>query len=426
MTSTPNQKAVILTNMNIQPPVVEEPSELPAKSKKSKQLAFFAALLVFGLGIFIGRYLIPAGELKAFDALQFVSVEQGQRQLVFPTFWEAWDKLHANFIGDVDDKKLYYGAVAGMVRSAGDPYTVFAPPADTKQFEETIEGSFGGVGVEIGVKNGAVVVISPLDGSPAKKAGILEGDLILSVDKKPLSAETTLDEVVQSIRGENGQPVEITVLHEGETEPKDITVTRDTIAIESVRLDVIDNIAYVSIKNFNSDTAKRFNDIARQIKSDQVKGIILDVRGNPGGFLQSAVDIASRFIPKGQVVVAEKGHKDKDYNASGNTILSGIPTVILVNGGSASASEILAGALNDQLSTPVIGTQTFGKGSVQEFIKLSDGSSLRVTIAKWYTPKGRSINEEGITPSIPVELDRSTEADEQLNRALEEIKKLAQ
>ena len=191
--------------MNIQPPVVEEPSELPAKSKKSKQLAFFAALLVFGLGIFIGRYLIPAGELKAFDALQFVSVEQGQRQLVFPTFWEAWDKLHANFIGDVDDKKLYYGAVAGMVRSAGDPYTVFAPPADTKQFEETIEGSFGGVGVEIGVKNGAVVVISPLDGSPAKKAGILEGDLILSVDKKPLSAETTLDEVVQSIRGENGQ-----------------------------------------------------------------------------------------------------------------------------------------------------------------------------------------------------------------------------
>jgi carboxyl-terminal processing protease len=412
--------------MTIQPPVVEEPSALPTKPKKSKHIAFFGALLVFGLGIFIGRYLIPAGELKEYDALQFVSVDQGQRQLVFPTFWEAWDKLHANFIGDVDDSKLYYGAVAGMVRSAGDPYTVFAPPADTKQFEETIEGSFGGVGVEIGVKNGAVVVISPLDGSPAKKAGILEGDLILSVDKKPLSAETTLDEVVQSIRGENGQPVEITVLHEGETEPKDITVTRDTIAIESVRLDVIDNIAHVSIKNFNGDTAKRFNDIARQIKSDQLKGIILDVRGNPGGFLQSAVDISSRFIPKGQVVVAEKGHKTKDYTASGNTVLSGIPTVILVNGGSASASEILAGALNDQLSTPVIGTQTFGKGSVQEFIKLSDGSSLRVTIAKWYTPKGRSINEEGITPTILVEFDRSTEADEQLNRALEEIKKIAQ
>ena len=411
--------------MNIQPPAVEEPPLLSAKPKTGKHLVFFGTILIFGLGLFFGRYIIPAGELKQYDALQFVSVDQGKRQLIFPTFWEAWDKLHTKFIGEIDDNKLYYGAVAGMVRSAGDPYTVFAPPADTKQFEETIEGSFGGIGIEIGVKNGAVVVISPLDGSPAKKAGVLEGDLILSIDQKSLSAETTLDEVVQSIRGENGQPVEITVLHEGESEPKDITITRDTIAIESVRLDMIDKIAHVSIKNFNSDTAKRFNDIARQIKADQVKGIILDVRGNPGGFLQSAVDISSRFMPKGQVVVSEQGHKNKDYTASGNTILADIPTVILVNGGSASASEILAGALNDQLSIPVIGSQTFGKGSVQEFIKLSDGSSLRVTIAKWYTPKGRSINEEGITPTIPVEADQTNEADEQLNRALEEINKLA-
>lgn len=411
--------------MNIQPPAVEEPPLLSAKPKTGKHLVFFGTILIFGLGLFFGRYIIPAGELKQYDALQFVSVDQGKRQLIFPTFWEAWDKLHTNFIGEIDDNKLYYGAVAGMVRSAGDPYTVFAPPADTKQFEETIEGSFGGIGIEIGVKNGAVVVISPLDGSPAKKAGVLEGDLILSIDQKSLSAETTLDEVVQSIRGENGQPVEITVLHEGESEPKDITITRDTIAIESVRLDMIDKIAHVSIKNFNSDTAKRFNDIARQIKADQVKGIILDVRGNPGGFLQSAVDISSRFMPKGQVVVSEQGHKNKDYTASGNTILADIPTVILVNGGSASASEILAGALNDQLSIPVIGSQTFGKGSVQEFIKLSDGSSLRVTIAKWYTPKGRSINEEGITPTIPVEADQTNEADEQLNRALEEINQLA-
>lgn len=412
--------------MNIEPVVVDQSSSVPAKPKRRKYPFLIGALLVLGFGVFIGRYLIPAGELKEYGALQFVSVDQGQRQLIFPTFWEAWDKLHANFIGDIDDTKLYYGAVAGMIRSAGDPYTVFAPPADTKQFEETIEGSFGGVGIEIGVKNGAVVVISPLDGSPAKAAGILEGDIILGVDKKPLSADTTLDEVVQSIRGANGQPVELTVLHEGASQPEDIHVTRDTIAIESVKLNMIDQVAHIHIKNFNGDTAKRFNDIARQIKEEQVKGIILDVRGNPGGFLQSAVDIASRFIPKGQLVVAEKGHKNKDYKAAGNANLSGLPTVILVNGGSASASEILAGALNDQLSIPVIGTQTFGKGSVQEFIKLSDGSSLRVTIAKWYTPKGRSINEEGITPTIEVELDRASEADEQLNRAVEEINKLAQ
>lgn len=398
----------------------------PPQPKKIKFTAIFSLILLFSLGLFIGRYLIPAGELQQYDALQFVTVEQGQRQLIFPTFWEAWDKLHANFIGELNDDKLYYGAVAGMVRSAGDPYTVFAPPADTKQFEETIEGSFGGIGIEIGVKNGAIVVIAPLDGSPAKAAGLLAGDLILGVDNEPLSADTTLDEVVQSIRGENGQPVVLTILHDGGAQPEDITITRDTIAIESVRLDMIDQIAHVSIKNFNSDTAKRFNDLARQIKTSQAKGVIIDVRNNPGGFLQSAVDIASRFIPKGQLVVAEKGQKNKDYNASGNTMLSGLPTVVLINGGSASASEILAGALHDQLSVPVIGSKSFGKGSVQEFIKLSDGSSLRVTIAKWYTPAGRSINEEGITPTIPVEIDRATEADEQLNRALEEIKRLAQ
>jgi carboxyl-terminal processing protease len=411
--------------MNLQPPVAEDPLVVSSVPKKRNRSFLIGTLLIFGLGLFVGRYVVPAGELKQYDALQFVAVEQGQRQLIFPTFWEAWDKLHANYIGEVDDSKLYYGAVAGMVRSAGDPYTVFSPPADTKQFEETIEGSFGGIGIEIGVKNGAVVVIAPLDGSPAKSAGVQEGDLILGVDDEPLTAETTLDEVVQSIRGENGQPVDITVLHEGESQPTELTIKRDTIAIESVRLEMIDDIAHIIIKNFNGDTAKGFTDIARQIKSDQVRGIVLDVRGNPGGFLQSSVEIASRFIPKGQLVVAEKGKKNKNYEAIGNTILSDIPTVILVNGGSASASEILAGALNDQLSVPVIGTQTFGKGSVQEFIKLSDGSSLRVTIAKWYTPNGRSINEEGITPTIPVEIDRASDNDEQLKRAIEEINRLS-
>jgi len=407
-------------------PTLEEPLSIePTDPPRRKKLPiFFLTILLFGAGLFIGRYIIPAGELKQYDNLQFLTVEQGERRLIFPTFWEAWDKLHANFIGELVDEKLFYGAVAGMVRSAGDPYTVFQPPADTKQFEETIEGSFGGVGIEIGVQNGAVTVISPLDGSPAKQAGIEAGDIIMAVDEEVITQDMTIDQVVQQIRGLNGETVKLTIFREGVSQPEDITIVRDTIEIASVKLSMLDNIAHITITNFNADTAKKFNDIARQAKEQGAAGMIVDVRNNPGGFLQASVDIASRFLDKDTLVVSEQGNKNKDYKATGNTLLKDMPAVVLVNAGSASASEILAGALHDQLGTPIVGTQTFGKGSVQEFIKLSDGSSLRVTIAKWYTPNGRSINEEGIEPTIVVKSNRDTEEDEQLNQALTEIKTL--
>lgn len=402
-------------------------SDVPAVDAVNRQprrgIFIISAILLFGLGLFVGRYLLPSAEFN-YSSLQFVSVEEGERQLTFPTFWEAWDKLHANYIGELEDKDLYYGAVAGMVRAANDPYTVFTPPEETKQFEETITGTFSGVGIEIGMRNGAVTVIAPLKDSPAALAGIIEGDIIIAVDGESLTQNTTLDEVVRKIRGVRGDQVELTVAHEGSSEPDVITIIRDTIKITSVRLEIEDGIAHIAITNFNGDTAKQFTIAAREAKQANVAGVIIDVRNNPGGFLESAVDIASHFLPKGQVVVSEIGRDDKNYTAKGRGLLTDLPVVVVVNGGSASASEILAGALHDQLEAPIIGSKTFGKGSVQEFIKLKDNSSIRITVAKWFTPNGRSINEEGIEPTVSVEQDRDTDEDEQLQKAKEEISSL--
>lgn len=399
----------------------------PTAPKRTFGKSTFAAVLIllFSAGLFIGRYVVPADELK-YSPLQFVSIKEGKRQLIFPTYWEAWDTLHSKFIGELTDQDLFYGAVSGMVRAAGDPYTVFSPPSDTKQFEETIKGVFSGIGVEIGMRKGLITVIAPLDGSPAQQAGIQEGDVIIAVDKQTITQDTSIDDVVQQIRGPKGEPVIITIIREGDTEPREISIIRDTIAIESIRLEIKDGIAHISITNFNGDTSKRFSEAAQQAVQANVKGVLLDVRNNPGGYLESAVDIASRILDKGALVVSEKGKENKDYNARGKNILKGLPMVILVNKGSASASEILAGALADQLNVPIIGTKTFGKGSVQEFIKLDDGSSLRVTVAKWFTPNGRSISDEGIEPTIKVEQDYETEEDEQLSKAREELLKLIQ
>ncbi len=406
-------------------PAAESITAKPKSGRKFSLLVTF--ILLFGAGLFVGRYVMPASEFTYTDPLQFVSVEGGQRQLIFPTYWEAWDHLQNSFIGELDDTKLFYGAVAGMVRAAGDDYTVFSPPADTKQFEETINGSFSGVGIEIGFRNGVIAVIAPLDGSPASKAGVRAGDIIVGIDDEPVTQEMSLDDVVQNIRGQKGQPVKLTVVHEGEGETTDIDIKRGKIEIESVKLNIDDQqIAYLEITNFNSDTAKRFTEAAREAKRKKAAGLIIDVRNNPGGFLQSAVDISSTFLPRKTLVVSEKGRQNKEYLTRSNPILPDIPLVVIVNGGSASASEILAGALRDNLNVPIIGTQTFGKGSVQEFIKLKDNSSLRVTVAKWFTPNGTSIDEDGIAPNIEVEQDPDTEADEQFDRAHEEITKLIQ
>lgn len=379
-----------------------------------------AATLVFVIGLSIGRYAWPA----AGAALPMVSTEDGKRQLVFDTFWEAWDELHKNFIGELNDQTLLYGAAEGMIRAAGDPYTVFSDPDDTQQFEETLNGSFSGIGVEIGVQRGFVTVIAPLHESPAEKAGMKAGDVIVAVDNETVTHDMSLDDVVRRIRGEKGTSVKLTVLHKDSRATNEITIIRDTIQVESVRLDVAGGIAHIRISTFDGETSRRFATIVKTLEQQNVQGVVLDMRGNPGGFLQAAVNVASHFVEGGKVVVTEKGKRTKDYTSSGTRALQNMPVVVLIDGGSASASEIVAGALRDQRQAHIVGVKSFGKGSVQEFIKLDDGSSLRVTVAKWFTPNGQSIHEEGIAPTIEVAANQDTTEDEQLDRAKEELKQL--
>lgn len=396
---------------------------IPVQPVPNRRLSAALLILVLTAGIFIGRYVVPVGAVDQ-GPLRYMTVNNGERELIFPTFWEAKDQLESKFIGEVKDESLFYGAVKGMVAAANDPYTVFSDPAATKQFEETLEGSFSGVGIEIGLRQGLVTVIAPLAGSPAEEAGIRAGDIIVAIDHEPINAESTLDQVVQSIRGQRGTTVVLTVVHPEEKATVDLTVRRETIEVASVKLSIEEGIAHITITSFNSDTATRFMTAAREVKDKGVRGIIVDVRGNPGGFLQSAVDIGSRFLPQGTVIVSEKGKETTEYQAKGNTILADLPVVVLVNEGSASASEILAGALLDRGEAVLVGHKTFGKGSVQEFIKLKDGSSLRVTVARWFTPNDHNIDQNGIEPNIAVDNDPATPEDEQLTRAKEEIAKL--
>lgn len=401
---------------------MDAPELVPASPALNRRRGLLI-MLVLAAGIFIGRYVVPVGAVDQ-GPLRYVTVNEGQRELIFPTFWEALDQLEQKFIGDLDDETLFYGAVRGMVAAADDPYTVFSDPNATRQFEETIEGSFSGVGIEIGMRQGLVTVIAPLPDSPAQQAGIREGDVIVAIDQEPIAPDDTLDTIVQSIRGPRGSSVVLTVVHKDERVASELNMKRDTIEVESVKLSIENSIAHLAITAFNGDTTSRFAAAVRDIQEAGVAGIILDVRSNPGGFLQAAVDISSHFLPPGTLIVAEKGRDTTEYTAKGKALLHGIPVVVLVNEGSASASEILAGALRDQAAAPLIGQKTFGKGSVQEFIKLKDGSSLRVTVARWFTPQDHNIDANGIEPNVVVEDNSDTPEDEQLQRAREEIAKL--
>lgn len=400
--------------------------ELPPKPSAWARLSKAAAvLLLFLAGLFVGRYVVPAGEFST-QPLQFVAVKEGERELVFPTFWEAWDVLHNDFINKdkIEDKSLFYGAVSGLVNAAGDPYTVFSDPQTTKQFEENIEGSFSGIGIEIGMREGSITVIAPLEGSPAETAGVRSGDTVLAIDDKPIDSEETLDDVVNRIRGPKGSAVKLTVLHKDENAPAEVSIIRDTIHIESVKVETKDGVAHLRISSFNGDTAAQVKQAMSEAARAQIKGVIIDVRNNPGGFLESAVEIASVFLDPNTIVVSERGDQNKEYRSKGQPILKNVPVVALMNGGSASASEILAGALRDQRHALLIGEKSYGKGSVQEFKKLDDGSSLRVTVAKWFTPAGHSIDEAGLEPDVAVEDNRDTLGDEQLDRAAKELQTL--
>jgi carboxyl-terminal processing protease len=346
----------------------------------------------------------------------------------FKLFWDVWKIVKEKYLEQpVADTRLFYGSLSGIVASLGDPYSTFLDPEVTKKFTEELSGTFEGIGAEIGIKKDQLQIIAPLPNTPAERAGLKPKDKILAIDGKE-TIDMSIDYAVSLIRGPKGTQVTLTIFRDGWEKPKDITITRDEIHIQSVSWKMINNLAYFKVSAFNGETISRFASAAQEALLKNPKGIILDLRNNPGGYFDAAIALASYWLPKDSLVVIQKGQKDEkeEFFSQGPGLFKDFPTVVLVNGGSASAAEIVAGAIQDFGQGKIIGEKTFGKGSVQNFIPLNDGSSLKITVAEWLTPKGRSINKEGIIPDIEVKLtkeDFDSERDPQLERAIELLSK---
>lgn len=345
-------------------------------------------------------------------------------------FWKAWNVLSTRFVETHASSTLpnsterVWGAIEGMVQSFGDPYTVFMRPEDAKIFAEDISGNFSGVGMEIGVKDDVLTVIAPLKNTPAERAGIMSGDHIVGIDGESTKGLST-DVAVKKIRGEQGTPVVFQILRAGEA--KEITVVRDVIQVPTIEyaLDNSSGVYTISLFSFTANSGSLFSKALADFRASGSHRLLIDLRGNPGGYLASAVSISSHFLPKGEVIVTEDYDGNKENVVHRSKGLGGVPegtkVVILINEGSASASEIVAGALQDSGVATLIGQHSFGKGSVQELVKIGDGS-LKVTVAKWLTPSGRSISDGGL--AVDVEVERTQEdflagLDPQKERAIE-------
>lgn len=381
----------------------------------------------FGGGVYVGYERRPAIE-KVKGVLGQEAAPA--KEVDFSQFWEVWSQVEEKYVDRdaIERKNLVSGAITGLVKALGDPYTVYLPPRETKVFKEDVRGSFGGIGAEIGVRRETLTIISPLKGSPAERAGLKAGDKILKINATT-TADLGLDEAVSYIRGPVGTAVTLTIVREGE-EVREVSVTRETIVIPVIETSRKDGgVFHIHLLNFNEKSTLEFRRALREFVGSGDRKILLDLRGNPGGFLDAAVDIASWFIPAGEIVAREReaDGSERLYRSSGHRLLESTPVVVLVDQGSASASEILAGALRDVRGTKLIGQKTFGKGSVQAVESLSGGASLKITIAKWLTPGGASINDRGLEPDIAVEIkkeDAENERDPQLEKALEALRAL--
>ncbi|TSC65855.1 MAG: Carboxyl-terminal protease [Candidatus Doudnabacteria bacterium Gr01-1014_77] len=398
-----------------------------------KYIITILALLVFSTGTFFsGLQLGSKGYTYSGGDYKIINQNNYPKDVDYSLLWQTLDIVNQKYIDKpIDQQKILYGAVAGAVSAIGDPYTAFFDPKQYSDFKTELSGSFDGIGAEVGMKDGNVVVVAPLDDTPAKKAGILSGDIILKVDSKETTG-MTLDEVVSNIRGPRGTEVQLNIFRPGTQKLLDFKITRAKIEITSVKTEYKEvdgkKIAVINIQRFGDDTNELFREAAMKAVADNVSGIVLDLRDDPGGYLEGAVNISSYWLEKGQTVVTE-AHSNgtvQKYTSTGNNILSKIKTVILANGGSASASEIVSGALRDQGYAKIVGVKTFGKGSVQELIGLPQNTAVKVTVAKWLTPNGVNINKNGLEPDVKVEMsaeDITNQKDPQMDKALEIVSK---
>jgi carboxyl-terminal processing protease len=411
----------------------ESPSAPTEQPKRSSTflgigLAALLATATFFSGLHLGNGMpLEANVLSVFGQNPRISEEK----VDLTEFWQVWNVLEQKFVSStttepVTQEERVQAAIAGLVRSYGDPYTSYLPPEEAEVFNEEISGNFSGVGMEVGIRDEVITVIAPLPESPAEKAGIMAGDAIVRIDGESTEGMTT-DEAVRRIRGEQGTTVTLSIFRKGEEEFRDFTITRDTITIPTIKTEVKDGAFVIALYSFNAIAELEMQKALREFVRGNHENLILDLRGNPGGYLQSAVSIASYFLPIGKTVVRESfgdGGREEVYRSYGRELGRSAPErmVVLVDGGSASASEILAGALKEHEVATIIGTQTFGKGSVQELVELPQGSAVKVTVARWLTPLGTSISEGGLTPNIVVDRtmeDREAERDPQMDAALE-------
>lgn len=381
-------------------------------------------VLIFFAGVQVGRGNTLFGSNKA-------AATKPNGQLNYASVDQVYDVLKQNFDGSLNNQKLIDGLKTGLVGAAGDPYTVYFSAADAKDFNNELQGTIVGIGAELGTNDqNNIVIVSPLSGYPAEKAGLKPKDIVAAVDSKATQG-MTVDAVVQKIRGNEGTNVTLTIIR-GSGKPFDVTITRQKITIPSVKYEEDGDIGYMKINQFTNDTVGLAQKGAQEFKSKGVKAVVLDLRGNPGGYLDAAVGVSSLWLDQGKTVVQERrgGTVISTEQARGGNILKGLPTVVLIDGGSASASEITAGALHDNDVAQLVGVKSFGKGSVQQVICLSDqdlsgkcgGSEIKVTVARWYTPDGKNIDKQGINPDVTVKIsdqDAAAGNDTQKTKALQ-------
>lgn len=368
-------------------------------------------VVVFALGFMIGTALdvskevfTDTGEVNIERVVNLYSKTRSS-EVDFNQFWDVWDRVKQKYVGQpVDDVQLFYGAIAGMVRGLDDPHSVYFPPQEAARFAKDLTGEFEGIGAEIGIQDDQLTVIAPLPGSPAERGGLRPGDKIFAINEEE-TRDMSLDEAVSKIRGPGGTAVTLTVTQNGFDTVKDIAIIREKIVVSTVTIEQEeDGIVYLRLSYFNQDTWPSFDTVVRELVTDPPRAIILDLRSNPGGFLDTAIDVASEWVKTG-VILRERGSQaeERTHQSRGAHRLADIPTIVLVDRGSASGAEIVTGALQDYGVGTVVGEKTYGKGSVQDFEVLPDGSALKITIAKWYTPKDRLIDKEGIIPDVVLE-----------------------
>lgn len=405
--------------------------------RKSRKAAAAYLAVVFVVSAFLWGFYLGSGRSKAQTVngsatstvpVDLINVDSNKsvKKLDFNEFWDLWQTVRERYVRQpVDEQKMFYGAMAGVVASLDDAHSVFFDPPSSAEFQQELSGKFEGIGAELGFKKNLLVIVAPLPGSPAEKAGLKTGDIIIGIDKLDTGG-MGLDEAVSHIRGDKGTIVKLTIVRGTEQKPRIFDIVRDTIIIQSVRLSFVKSpmgksIALLKVTNFNGDTAEKFAEAVSAIARQKPDGVIFDLRGNPGGFLDAAVSMLGEWIP-GEIGVSERyadGSKE-NHRIVGRGLLSNIKTVVLVNGGSASASEIMSGALKDLRKGTLIGTQTFGKGSVQDLLPFKDGATVKLTIAEWLTPNGTHIDQNGIAPDYVVDRtdeDYSNDRDPQLDAA---------